>query len=147
MTIRASALALALVALPSWALASSAPEAPAQEAEASIIGVTWQLAELNGEPVLPEPLSTLVLSEDGGAGGQGACNTYGGTSEVGDGTIAITEIFSTMMACDEPIMAQEQSLFAALEAAVSYTVEDGQLVLMDGGDTVLARFIEAAEEA
>lgn len=120
-----SLAALALLSLP--ATADGNPLA-------ALIGTNWKLAALDGAPVDAKVTSTLVISADS-IGGNGGCNTYGGNLAATPDGIAITQVFSTMMACDG--LAQEQAFFAALEAADNFALVDGNLHLLDG-DTVLA---------
>ena len=49
--------------------------------------------------------------------------------------IDISQVFSTMMACDG--LEQEQAFFAALEAADGFAIVDGNLRLLKG-DTIIA---------
>ncbi|KKB12840.1 hypothetical protein VE25_05215 [Devosia geojensis] len=120
-----------------------ADEAPAEgepegdePADAALDG-NWRLVELDGEPAAEGFETTLIVSP-GQIGGNGGCNTYGGSLEVTGSKIDITNVFSTMMACEESL-AQEQAFFAALENAQSYEIVDGALQLKGADGTVLAR--------
>jgi heat shock protein HslJ len=110
------------------------------EAADDLIGTGWQLTELDGAPTSADFTSTANFSADG-VGGNGGCNTYGGTLTVTPDGIDITEIMSTMMACDG--LAQEQAFFAALEATTGYRIEDGNLLLTGPDDAVLAQLAPA----
>jgi putative lipoprotein len=120
-----SLAALALLSLP--ATADGNPLA-------DLIGTSWKLAALDGAPVDAKITSTLVVSADS-IGGNGGCNTYGGNLAATPDGIDISQVFSTMMACDG--LAQEQAFFAALEAADSFAIVDGNLHLLEG-DTIVA---------
>ncbi len=66
--------------------------------------------------------------------GTSGCNQYGGGVEVGADTLRISEVFSTMMACDPPeIMAAESAYLGALERVDTVTRNDDQLVLTGEG--------------
>ena len=132
---RLPALTLALAAC----LAASALADGAGGAD-DLIGTSWQLTELDGALTSAEITSTVNFSADG-AGGNGGCNTYGGTLTVTPTGIDITEITSTMMACDG--LAQEQAFFAALEATTGYRIEDGRLLLTGPEDAILAQLAPA----
>lgn len=119
-----SLAALALLSLP--ATADGNPLA-------DLIGTSWKLAALDGAPVDAKITSTLVVSDS--IGGNGGCNTYGGNLAATPDGIDISQVFSTMMACDG--LAQEQAFFAALEAADSFAIVDGNLHLLEG-DTIVA---------
>ena len=101
-----------------------------------LVGTSWHLTQLNGEPVAPKVTSTLVISADS-IGGNGGCNTYGGDLAETPTGIDISQVFSTMMACDG--LGQEQAFFAALEAADAFAIVKGNLRLLEDG-TVRAEF-------
>lgn len=124
-----------------------AAEAPTDEA-AQLPGTNWTLVALGGEPIPEGVDSTLVFgADDGSVGGNGGCNTYGGSiAYEEDGTIEITEVFSTMMACEDPKMSTERGLFDALGAAVTYAIEGETLTLIDEGGAELAQFAAQASE-
>jgi heat shock protein HslJ len=106
---------------------------------ADLVGTSWKLTQLEGQPVADAVNSTLAISADS-VGGNGGCNTYGGDfAQTPDG-IDISQVFSTMMACDG--LQQEQAFFAALEATDAYALVDGDLHLMGNG-TVLAQLAPA----
>ncbi|KRA40285.1 META domain-containing protein [Devosia sp. Root635] len=111
----------------------SIPAAADGDPLADLIGTNWQLTALDGAPVDAEVTTTLVISADG-VGGNGGCNTYGGNLAPTPDGIAITQVFSTMMACDG--LAQEQAFFAALEAADGFTLVNGNLHLLANGNLV-----------
>lgn len=115
-----SLAALALLSLP--AIADGNPLA-------ELIGTSWKLTALDGVAVDAKVTSTLVISADS-IGGNGGCNTYGGNLAATPGGIDISQVFSTMMACDG--LEQEQAFFAALEAADSFAIVDGNLRLLNG---------------
>ena len=108
----------------------SLPAAADGESVSGLVGTTWQLTSLDGAPVATGVTSTLIISADS-IGGNGGCNTYGGNlAETATG-IDITNVFSTMMACDG--LEQEQAFFAALEAADAFAIVDGNLHLLAEG--------------
>ncbi|MFT3972222.1 MAG: YbaY family lipoprotein [Amaricoccus sp.] len=106
---------------------------PAAETPADMAAVagTWIAAEINGAPTDPKVVSWLKLSDEGRAQGQGGCNGYSGTFKLEDGVMSVGPLASTMRACPEPKMSQEQRFFTALEAAKGALIEGEQLVLVD----------------
>ncbi len=93
-----------------------------------IVGTEWTLVSLNGADVTSSA-PTLTLDDAGRLGGSGGCNRYGGSYTLTDGLLTISPLFSTRMACAEPIMAQEVAFLNALEAITSARVEGKQLIL------------------
>src|SRR5512138_1829837 len=112
---------------------------PAPETPAGLTGVEWKLAELNGKAPLSGSHVTLKL-ENGKAGGSAGCNTYGGSYTMRGAAIAFKEVFSTMMACaDSAMMDQETAYLQALNQAASVQVSGGRLEIKNqAGETVLA---------
>lgn len=121
------------------ALSLSLPAVADGESLATLVGTSWRLAQLDDEPVAPSVTSTLMISADS-IGGNGGCNTYGGNIAETPTGIDITEVFSTLMACDG--LNQEQAFLAALEAADSFAVVAGNLQLLENG-TLLAELAPA----
>lgn len=70
-----------------------------------------------------------VEIDDRRIGGTAACNGYGGTVEIGDGTIAVSELSWTEMGCQTDVQQLEQSFLTSLGAATAYSVSDDQLDL------------------
>lgn len=121
------------------ALSLSLPAVADGESLATLVGTSWRLAQLDDEPVALSVTSTLMISADS-IGGNGGCNTYGGNIADTPTGIDITEVFSTLMACDG--LNQEQAFLAALEAADSFAVVAGNLQLLENG-TLLAELAPA----
>jgi heat shock protein HslJ len=105
-------------------------------------GNHWSLVSF-GEPGAERPLvegSTItLLLGNGQAGGMGGCNSYGTTYEIEDGNISFGEITSTLKACaDAQVTEQEQRYFDALRSAGQYELEGNHLqIAYDNGDGLL----------
>jgi heat shock protein HslJ len=106
----------------------------------SLDGSAWILTELNGQPVLSEPLVTLSFNA-GKLGGTDGCNHYGGSYTVkGSQFSAGKELFSTLMACEEGIMQQASAYLSALTSAVQYEINGEKLSLLDENGAALGVF-------
>lgn len=101
-------------------------------------GTSWLLIEINGQPVLPGSDPTLNF-EDESIGGYGSCNTFGGEYQVENGKLTFSNIFSTLMYCEDT-SDQEMAYFGALEEAASYQVEDGNLQILNAAGQVVLTF-------
>ncbi|WP_147144611.1 META domain-containing protein [Stackebrandtia albiflava] len=77
-----------------------------------------------------------VSFDDGSIGAVADCNHMGGTVEPDGGRLAVTELFSTEMACEEPAMAVDTWLIGFLESAPEYTLDGDTLTLTSEGVTV-----------
>lgn len=110
-------------------------------AEADPIERTWRLTALGGEPTLEGTLVDLTISDNTVSGTTG-CNRYNGPATFdSDGSMALGPEFAvTFMACDQPIMDQEQQYLEMLTRVVSYRVVDDGLLLEDGDGVVIAEF-------
>jgi heat shock protein HslJ len=90
--------------------------------------------------VLPDVEVTAIFGADGTLSGSGGCNRYSAPYAVEGNKIQIGLALSTMMACAEPIMAQEQAYLAALAQAATYRIEGAQLELRDADGALLAAY-------
>jgi uncharacterized lipoprotein YbaY/heat shock protein HslJ len=105
-------------------------------------GVTWQLTEYldqAGVATTPATPATLTFAE-GRIGGNAGCNSFSGDYTVDGQQLTVGQVASTMMACAEPAMDQEQALFANLGQVVAYEVVEGQLRLLNEDGAPLLSF-------
>ena len=102
-------------------------------------GTSWLLIEINGQPVLENSDPTLVF-EDESAGGHGSCNAFGGEYTVENGKLTFSNIFSTLMYCEDT-SEQEAAYLGALEEAVGYQVKDGNLQILNADGQVTLTFV------
>lgn len=95
---------------------------------ADLDGTSWVLHNLAGRPPLPGRQVTLSFSADS-ASGNATCNSFGGGYTVsGRNSIAFTDLSSTMMAClDAGVMEQEALFLRALGSASRYAINGSQL--------------------
>lgn len=127
---RIASMAVILFAVALSAIGVSAQNDP-------LVGTEWTLVSW-GDPADPTPVIdgttvTLNFGPDGAIGGSGGCNTYGGSYEVSDDTITFSNVFSTLRAClEQGIGDQENAFFGALQAATTYELSDGRLIVSYG---------------
>ena len=74
-------------------------------------------------------------SSNGEVSGSAGCNTYFAGYEVRDGTLSISEMAWTEMACMSPegVMEQEQEFLAILAGAQSFQADDTTLTILCSG--------------
>jgi heat shock protein HslJ len=108
---------------------------------------SWLLLELNGQPPVPGTEVTLNF-DDEAIGGNSGCNVYGGSYELVDGRLTISDIFSTMMAClEDGVMEQEAVFHQALRDAATVTVSaDGQTLELRNAENVVVALLTATDE-
>jgi heat shock protein HslJ len=104
-------------------------------------GRTWQLATLGGSPLLDGTIVDLTIDGDTVSGNAG-CNTYTGPATVGgDGSMTLGPDFAvTFMACEQPVMDQEQEYLNTLSRVTSYQMAAAELLLEDANGVVVATF-------
>lgn len=116
--------------------------------EEVLVGVIWDLSELNGERLVPTTSISAEFNEDGQVSGSSGCNSYSAQYEVdGDEIEFNMELTAmTMMACPEPIMNQEAAYLVALEKAATFEVNDEELVLFDASGEPIAVFEAVSQD-
>jgi heat shock protein HslJ len=106
-------------------------------------GTKWTLVSFGPKgaenPVVSGSKVTLEFEQPGKLGGTGGCNGYGADYQVEGNTLAVGAVVSTLMACaDEAVNQQEQQYFRAIQAAGEYQLSGDQLVITyDNGAGVL----------
>jgi heat shock protein HslJ len=109
-------------------------------AQPGLNGTSWDLVQINGQPVLTDTHPSLGF-ENGQASGNGSCNSLGGDFTVKGSKLTFGPLMSTMMACfPQETMDQEQAYFSALSATASYRLDGSRLTLLDAAGYVLAEF-------
>jgi putative lipoprotein len=80
--------------------------------------------------------ASITFKEDGTLSGNSGCNGFGGEYKVSGDQVTFSGLVSTLMACAEPLMAQEGTMFTVLNGASAYNVQGGVLTITKDG-TVL----------
>ena len=120
--------------LGSIALVAAACAQPTDSTASFNDGVDGDWVLVSGVPTVEGAAITLSF-EGSQIRGRAACNTYGGTADIGDAAIAIPAsgpdgtFFMTEMGCEPQVQASEQVFVEALFAVTTWTIDDGQLVL------------------
>lgn len=91
-------------------------------------GTTWTLTSADGTDAVAEATANLTLT-DGQASGSGGCNSFNGSYTLDGDQLSFGPLASTQMACEEPVMAQEATVFSVLGAAESYSIDGDQLTI------------------
>lgn len=113
--------------------------------EVTLEGPEWLLSELRGpegelQPALPGVDATAIFDGER-VGGNGSCNQYGGSYTLDGSSLSIGPLMSTMMACQEPgVMEQEAALTGLMAQVASYQIEGETLRLLDANGQVLLVF-------
>lgn len=101
----------------------------------------WKLSAY-GPASLPQPAveeveAVINFNEDGNVSGSLGCNHFGGEYKLKEGQITFSALASTLMACPDPQMAQEQAAFLVLSKTVTYTIEGNILTITNGAEILV----------
>jgi heat shock protein HslJ len=129
------------------ALAATFTKAP--EGRAALQGAWLVTGYNNGKGGVSSVMAgtelTANFGADGALTGNAGCNTYNASYTVDGNKISIGPAATTMMACDQAIMDQEQQYLAALASAAAYQVDGSKLELRTADGTLAATFVKAPE--
>lgn len=124
--------------------ATSSDSAPADSAEESgrptTAGGEGEPLDIAGSWVLADnDAITLEITAEGAASGRSACNGYGGhiSRDAETGDLLVGPAVSTLMACEDALMAAEGAYLEAYQNVVAGEIVDGQLVLTTGDGATL----------
>lgn len=118
------------------ACGASSPASPSGAAVPIDPSGEWLLVEgtVGGQPLALRDDAPITFSVDGShVSGRSACNQYFGEFAVVDGTVRLSGLGGTEMACEAPIMALESAYLGALAAVVSARMDGETLVLTGPG--------------
>jgi heat shock protein HslJ len=120
-----------------FVLAGCVPWA-AETASSDLTGPLWSLDTINNQPLVPGSGISAQFTSDGKLSGSAGCNQYSGTYSVSGNTMKISSsLATTMMACQQNIMDQENAYLKALGEVKNYTVSGDQLTLSDANNNSL----------
>ncbi len=115
----------------------------------SLAGTRWTLVSLgapgNEVPVIEGSNVNLEFEDGGQAGGSGGCNSYSVQYQVAEKRIAFLEVVSTLMACDDPAVTnQEAQYLQALRSASRFTIAGDTMSILYDNDQHVLNFVRMA---
>ncbi len=117
-------------------LALSACATKGDGASASLSG-SWKLTSYgpaNAQtPAVTGAEAELTFNKDGTVTGNSGCNGFGGNYTAKGNQVTFREIVSTLMACDDPCMAQEKAVHNVVTDTATFKVEGNMLTLTGNG--------------
>ncbi len=117
--------------------------------EVTLAGTSWAVrAYNNGQQAVVSVIigteMTAIFSEDGRMSGSAGCNTYNASYQTDGDGITIGPAMSTMMACaEEGVMEQEMQYLAALSTAAAYKIDGSRLEMRTAEGSKVADFVSA----
>lgn len=120
-------------------LLSATGKSQSSSPDSSLFGKKWYVKKIHKlygndlpafktEEVKGKTVFIKFNKEKGSAGGNGGCNTFGGTLVVKGRSISITEIISTQMYC-EGVQQTENDFFNALRKATRFEIRNNSLFI------------------
>jgi heat shock protein HslJ len=107
---------------------------------ASLGGTSWTLVSYGSvdKPTAATPgiHASLNFSANGQVSGNLGCNSFSGTYELKPGKLVFGPLVSTMMACPEPLMTQEDTAFQVLTGTARFTRAGNILTIYDSSGTI-----------
>lgn len=104
----------------------------AKQPSASLAG-SWKLTSYGPAnaptPAVADAEAGLTFKEDGTLTGNSGCNGFGGSYTVDGDQVTFKDIVSTLMACDDPRMAQEEAVHKVLADTATFKIEGNTLTL------------------
>jgi hypothetical protein len=90
-------------------------------------------------------ITTIEFGSDGQVHGSGGCNSFAGSYHTDGDQLDLSQLISTMMACEEEVSQREIDFLATLATVSQYRLEMEQLILSDSaGNDVLVFMAEAS---
>jgi heat shock protein HslJ len=108
---------------------------------ASLLEGEWLIEEIGGKAIVAESKPSMNFGPDGKLSGNGSCNRYFGPYALTGEGLKISNLASSMMACEQPLMDQERLLLKRLQETTRFEINQaGRLVLLgDDDNSVVAR--------
>ncbi|NRB22720.1 META domain-containing protein [Shewanella sp.] len=92
---------------------------------------TWHIEVIAGDPVIDYSPAQLIFSQEGKLSGNNSCNSFFGEYSQQGSSITLSPTGSTMKACVDALMEQEQRVMTAMPKVTSGQIVKNQLVLQD----------------
>jgi heat shock protein HslJ len=102
----------------------------------------WNITQIGSSPVMGSTAPTIAFLDDNAVAGSGSCNRFRGGFKLTGESLTIAQLATTMMACPDQVMQQEQAIISQLEATRSFDIRaDGALILKDaeGGSLIAVK--------
>jgi heat shock protein HslJ len=97
-------------------------------------GGEWTVDEFDGKTPVKDSKITLNFGADGSLSGSTSCNRLATTYTLSGEGLSIAQGAGTMMACDAPVMEQEQAILALLAGVNAFGVADDGALLLKTAD-------------
>ncbi|BAJ00678.1 META domain-containing protein [Shewanella violacea] len=113
-----------------FALSACQSTAEPEPMEKELAG-TWHIEAVAGQPVMDYSPAQLIFSHDGKLSGNNSCNSFFGEYSLQGSSITLSPTGSTMKACVDALMDQEQRVMKSMLEVTSGQIAKSKLVLKD----------------
>jgi heat shock protein HslJ len=107
--------------------------------ETSLVG-TWILTAYGPQgattPVASGSQAWVTFDKNGSLSGTSGCNSFGGNYKVEGDQVTFSNLASTLMACADPLMTQEGTVFKVMNGTATYRI-DGDILTIENAGMVL----------
>jgi heat shock protein HslJ len=90
--------------------------------------------------------TSLNLTANGQVSGNLGCNSLSGAYQEKDGKLVFGPMASTLMACPEPLMTQEDTAFKVLTGTVPFIMSGSTLTIYDSSGTISLKLSRGASQ-
>ncbi len=131
---------LAALSLASGLAAAACASMSPAALSSDLAGTRWLVQSIIGGGPSQVREAQVEFAPEDRISGTAGCNRFFGVYEAAAGAIDVRALGSTEMACESPLMQQEQVILAVLDKAERYEMQGEQLVITaeDGRRLVLA---------
>ncbi|MEI6859106.1 MAG: META domain-containing protein [Shewanella sp.] len=121
-----------LIASTLFALSACQSTAEPELQDIELTGI-WHIEVIAGRPVIDYSPAQFIFSHNGKFSGNNSCNSFFGRYSLQGSSITLSPAGSTMKACVDALMNQEQRIMTAIPKVTSGQIfkGKGQLVLKD----------------
>ena len=105
-------------------------------APAELVG-KWDLQTIHGKEVLEDGETMLEFNDEGRMAARAGCNSIMSSYELAKDGISFGQGATTMMACPEPLMEQEQKFIKAMETVSDYRFDGDAVNFLDASGNVM----------
>lgn len=123
---------------------------PACTSQEKSLQGSWSLTSYGPEgattPAVPDSQASITFNDDGTLAGTSGCNGFGGEYSVDGDEIKFSGLVSTLMACEEPLMTQEGTVFKVLDGTASYKIDGDTLTITKDGTALVFTATEAVPQ-
>ncbi|MGL5360057.1 MAG: META domain-containing protein [Shewanella sp.] len=98
---------------------------------------SWQVEQIQGQPTIDNSPAQITFAAQGQLNGNNSCNNFFGQYTLQGQTLTLMPAGSTMKACIEALMRQEQQFMQAMPLVTKAQFAEGKLQLLDAKQTAV----------